>query len=258
MGSGYNGKMMVDELRKPFLIAVLVLMVLVVSLELGGGLGVTGSYAGNICNQLPDDDELRDECDPDEINDLKEDVPGLGIAYLALIDGIFLFALGLIVSPLLLSHALHGRIQGIITLIFALLLLIAAIMLIFTALAKLLVMVGLFLSAPFGTIAYFAIYAFFPRAGAAAVLSGVMLFKVIAIVCVLLAQQRFLQNKGLVLLILASLLGNLVVGLLHGLVPTFLVSITDALAAIVVGVIAAILLLILLIASIPAIFKAIA
>lgn len=249
---------MLDELRKPFFVIALVLLLLAVSTEIGGGLAVSGSYAGNICNQLPDDDDIRDECDPDEANGLKEDVPGLGIAYLALIDGILLFTVGLMAAALLLPDSFHGRIQGIITLIFAILLILASLGLVFLALGKLLLMVGLFLSVPFGTIAYFAAFASFPRDAAAAVLSGIMLLKIGFIVCLLLAQQRFLQNKGLVLLILTSLLGNLIVSLLHGFVPGFLVSITDALAAIILAIIALIWLIVLFIGAIPAIIKAIA
>lgn len=248
---------MVDELRKPFFVIALVLLLLVVSTEVGGGLAVSGSYAGNICNKLPDDDEIRDECDPDEANGLKEDVPGLAIPYLGLIDGTLLFTVGLMAVALLIPDSIHGRIQGVITLIFAILLILASIALIFVALGKLLLMVGLLLSVPFGTIAYFAAFASFDRGAAAAVLSGIMLFKIGFIAFLLLAQQRFLQNKGLVLIILTSLLGNLIVSFLHGLVPGFLVSITDALAAIILGIIAVIWLIVLLIGAIPAIIKAI-
>ncbi len=249
---------MLDELRKPFFVIALVLLLLAVSTEVGGGLAVSGSFAGNICNQLPDDDDIRDECDPDEANRLKEDVPGLGIAYLGLIDGILLFTVGLMAASLLLPDSFHGRVQGIVTLIFAILLLLASLGLVFLALGKLLLMVGLFLSVPFGTIAYFAAFASFPRGAAAGVLSGIMLLKIGFIVCLLLAQQRFLQNKGLVLLILTSLLGNLIVSLLHGFVPGFLVSITDALAAIILAILAIIWLIVLFIGAIPAIIKAIA
>ncbi|MCA9940296.1 MAG: hypothetical protein KC418_16775 [Anaerolineales bacterium] len=248
---------MVDALRKPFFVVALLLLLLVVSTEIGGGLAVSGSYAGNICNKLPNDDDIRKECDPDEANGLKEDVPGLAISYLALVDGVLLFTVGLMGASLLLPDSIHGRIQGIITLIFAILLILASIALIFVALGKLLLMVGLFLSVPFGTIAYFAAFASFPRGAAAAVLSGIMLLKIGFVACLLLAQQRFLQNKGLVLLILTALLSNIIVSFLHGLVPGFLVSITDALAAIILGIIAVIWLIVLLIGSIPAIIKSI-
>ncbi len=244
-----------DALRKPFLLAAVVLLLVVVVAEVGGGLLIKGSFAGNVCNQMPDD--IRDECDPDEINNLKEDVPGLGIPYLALVDGLLLFALGQMAVALVLPESFFGRVQGLLTFIVALLLLLATVVLILVALAKLLAMVGLFLAAPFGTLAYFAIFSFFPRGGAAAMLSVILVLKVVAAGCIVLAQQRFLQNKGLVFLILTGLLGSFIVSFLHGLVPIFLVSITDALAAIIVGILGAIWQLVLLIGAIPAIIKAV-
>jgi hypothetical protein len=81
--------------------------------------------------------------------------------------------------------------------------------------------------------------------------------KVAVVILLFLAQQRFVTVKGLVLLMLTSLLANIVVSFLHGLVPLFLVSILDAIAAIIVGVLAAIWALIKLIGSIPAILKGI-
>jgi hypothetical protein len=53
-----------------------------------------------------------------------------------------------------------------------------------------------------------------------------------------LAHQRFLQNKGLVLIIATSFLANLIIAFLYGFVPGFLVSITDAVAAIVICILA--------------------
>jgi VanZ family protein len=74
-------------------------------------------------------------------------------------------------------------------------------------------------------------------------------------VCLVLAQQDFVKNKGLVLILLTSLLANIVVSFLQALVPGFLVSITDAIAAIVVLILAVVWGLFFLIGSIPAIFK---
>ncbi len=248
-----------DRLRTPLFVLALVLVLLAVVVEIGGGLLVKGSTSGNVCAQLPEDDEIdpEEDCDPDQINDLKADVPGMGIAYLASLDGVWLFSLALMAAPMLITEAVQGRIQGCVTFIFALLFLLATIVLIFVALAKLLVMVTLLLSVPFGTIAYFAIFAAFPRGAAAGVLSGLMFLKLGAIISLVLAQQRFLQIKSLVFLMLTSLLANIIISFLHGFVPIFLVSITDALAAIIVGILAAIWLLVLLIGSIPAIVKAI-
>jgi hypothetical protein len=71
------------------------------------------------------------------------------------------------------------------------------------------------------------------------------------------AQQRFIQNKGLVALVITTLVANLVVAFLHGIVPGILVSITDAIAAIVLAIVAIIWGLVLAIGSIPSIVNAI-
>ena len=118
-------------------------------------------------------------------------------------------------------------------------------------------MIALFLAAPFGTLAYLAMYGSFNRAGASGVLGASMFLKLAAAVLLVLAHQGFLKMKGLTLLVLTSLVGNIIVSFLHGLVPIILVSITDAVAAIVVGILALIWAIVLLIFSIIAIVKAI-
>jgi hypothetical protein len=84
-----------------------------------------------------------------------------------------------------------------------------------------------------------------------------MALKVLFAVLLVLSHPRFLQNKGLVLLIATSLVANVVVAFLHGFVPLVMVSITDALAAIVVGILAAIWAILMLVGSLISIFKAI-
>jgi hypothetical protein len=246
-----------DALRKPFFIAAVVLMLLVVSVEIGGGLLLKGSFSGDMCGQLPED--YRSDCqnmDPEERQALQQDVPGLGIPYLALMDGVLLFSMLLMASALIIPAAIHGRLQGCATAIFAILLILAAIVMIILAITKLLLMVGLLLAAPFGTIAYFIMFAFFNRGGGNAILAALMLAKIGFVVCILLAQQHFLRSKALIVMILSSFLGNIIISFLWGLVPIFLVSITDAIAAIVVAILGVIWLVVLLIGAIPAILKA--
>jgi hypothetical protein len=257
---------MQDLRRIPFFIAIFLLL-LIVAAETGGRLiktppGNIGSVCGGLSqNGLLDAlgidlDDNEDACD--DADDLRTDVKGLGVPTLAFVDGVLLFMAGFMALALVVRESIIGRIQGIATFIFSLILLIAVIVVIFAALGKLLLMVGLLLSVPFGTIAYFAIYASFPRAPMLAMLSTIMLFKVGFIVLLLMAQQRFLQNRALMLLVVTSFVCNVIVSLLLGIVPGFLASITDALAAIIVGIIGAIWLLFLLIGSIPAIIKAVA
>ncbi len=74
--------------------------------------------------------------------------------------------------------------------------------------------------------------------------------------CLVIAQQRFLQNRGLVLLVVSSLVANIVISFLHGFVPIILVSITDAIGAIVMAVCGCIWWILALIGAIPAVLRA--
>ena len=114
------------------------------------------------------------------------------------------------------SHA-----QGVLTLILSIVLIIVAFILAIIAFVEMLVMVSLLLSMPFGTIAYLAIWGFFPRRDAGVILSLLMFLKLGFGVFLVLARQRFLQQKGLVLLVLTSFVCYLIVGFFTGLVPSF-------------------------------------
>jgi hypothetical protein len=227
---------MIDTLRKPFFIIALVLLVLAFLAELGSGLYINAAAPNAQSYDVAN--------------------PGLGIPYLAILDGLVLFTIALIGAPLIISDRVHGRIQGIITFIAALLTLVGSILMIFAALGLLLLMVSLLLSIPFGTIVYMAKYAVFDKTAAAITLSLIMSFKLGFAVCLVLAHQRFLENKGLVLIILTSFLATIILSFLHGIVPRFLVSITDDVGAIIIAILAAIWALFYLIGSIPAIIKA--
>jgi hypothetical protein len=228
---------MLDELRKPFLIAALILIFLVVIIELSStllmDLGTPGAAA------------------------LNAETPGYGITYLAFLDSFVFYIVLLIGLAMIIPEKLQGRVQGIVTAIVSFLGCLGIIFAIFTCLIMLIVMVTLLLAIPFGTIAYLAIYGHFDRSGAAITLSLIMTLKLAFAICLVLAHQRFLQNKSLVLIVLTSLLTNLIVGFLHGLFPRPLVSITDAIAGIIVGIIAVIWAIILFIFSLKSVIKAI-
>jgi hypothetical protein len=226
-----------EGLRRPLFVVAVVLIVLVVLGELGSTsfLGVSPQPIARY-RDLP--------------------TPGMGIPYLALLDGLVLFTIALITLSLVIPARLQGRVQGIVTLIVSLLVLLGSIALIFLALALLILMVSLLLAVPFGTIVYLAVYGDFDVGAARVSLAALMTLKLAFAVCLVLSQQRFLENKGLVLIILSSLLANVIVSFLHGFVPRILVSITDDVAAIVVAILAAIWALVFLIGSIPAIVKA--
>ena len=219
-----------DELRKVPLIVACVLMWIAVLVELGSAAFMRGAGDGK--------------------------PPGYGIPYLALVDGIVAYSLGLMVLALVLNPNLQAKLQGIVTLILSFLLALGSLALILIAFVKLMIMVALFFAPPFGTAAYLVVWGHFPKAAAAAVLSLILLLKIVATICLPIAQQRFLKLKSLILLVGTSFLATLVVSFLHGFVPGPLVSITDALAGIIVGILALIWAVVILIGSINAVIQA--
>jgi hypothetical protein len=237
-----------SRLRVPFFAVALAAILLVVLVELGEPLIIGGHSAA-----LPGAANSLGVSVPAQA----QTPPGQAIPYLALVDGIALFTLALMGLGLLVPARLHGRLQGVLTLIFSILLLLGAIVLAITAIVRLILMVSLLFAPPFGTIAYLIIWGDFPR-GQATVLLGLLMFlKLVFGAALLLAQPRFLQNKGLVALVLTSVLCTIVAQFLQGLVPVILVSILDDIAAIVFAIVGAIWAIVLLIGSIPAIVKAV-
>lgn len=225
-----------DALRRPFFVAAVVLAVFVILIEVGAATWLPAVVAGWA------DGNVR--------------TVGHGIAYMALVDGLVLFTVGLMFASLIVPERVHGRVQGVVTLLTSLLMLLAAIVMILTALGLLILMVTLLAAAPFGTAVYFTRYASFPTGTAATTLGLVLALKLAYTGCLLLAHQRMVQNRGLVALVLSALLANIVVSFLHAIVPGFLVAITDAVAAIVVGILAAVWCLVLLFGSVVPVLKA--
>jgi len=227
---------MLDSMRKPFLVVALIAIFLAVLVELGsiGLLGLPPSPTSSALNVSP---------------------AGKAIPAMAFLDGLILFATVIIAIALLIPERVQSKIQGIVTLIFSLLLILGCIAVIVADIALLFLMVGLLLAIPFGTLAYFAIWASFAAGSARIALSMIMTLKMIFAVCLVLAQQRFLQNTGFVLIIVTSFVSNLIVAFLHGLVPGFLVSITDDIAAIVICVLAILWAVVYLIGGIVSVVK---
>jgi hypothetical protein len=221
---------MIDSLRKPLFLVAVGLIFIVLLIELGSGL----------------------------VASLGARASGIGIPYLALLDGLLAFTIGLMACSLLIPERAQGRIQGAATMIVSLIVIIVGIAKIFTAIGKLFLMLGLLLAPIFGTIAYFLIFASFPRGAAAVSLSLLMTLKLLFAGFLVFAHQRFLQNKGLVLLALSSFIATIIVSFLHGFAPGFLASITDAVAAIVVAIIAVIWAIVFLVGSVISMVKAVA
>lgn len=214
-----------EKLRLPLFITALVLLVLAFFLEIG-----SDSLAQLLAPLF--DSQALDQASRAGL------APGLAIRYMALFDGLLLYTVVLMTLPLVISHAVHGRIHGIITLVVSITAIILSIVLALAAMGKLVLMVGLLFSPIFGTVAYFSIYAAFPADTALGILSAILFFKLGFAAFLLFSHQRFISNISLVILTLVSLLLGIVVSFLMAVVPGFLVSITDAIAAIIVAAVA--------------------
>ncbi|PZF95118.1 hypothetical protein [Micromonospora deserti] len=239
-------------LRKPFLLLAMLAIGLAAGVELGAGLLVGGGDASAALR-----DSAADLDVPITVGSAVEEPSGRGIGYLALVDAVAVWTTGLYCLSLVLPDRVQGRVQGVATLVFSIVLIIVAFVALLVSFVELTVMVSLFLAPPFGTLAYLAVWGFFPVGDAALVLGLVLLLKLAWAGLLVAAQPRFLQNKGLVLLALTTLLCTVVLEFLHQLVPVILVSILDDLGALVFAVVAVVWGLVLLIGSIPAIVKAV-
>ena len=266
-----------ESMRTPFFIVALVLMVIIILVEAGSNqiqpiinrissAGESVSLGDKISLALayfPEDirGEIEDALGENEdamaqLEEFEGEVPGFAIPYLILIDGVLLFTVALIGIALIIPDNLQGKVQGIATLIFSILIILAGIGMIFAAIAAVIGMIVLLLAIPFGTLVYLAKFGSFPRGTASGILSLLFFLKLAFGAFMILAHQRFLQGKGLILIVLTSLLSIVIVSFLHGFVPGILVSITDVIAAIVVAILAIIWAVILLIGSVPAVLKA--
>ena len=220
-------------------------------------LGETGSSWLEPLNDEPTEVKSRIKVKAENLETLGTSPPGVGVPYLALLDGLILYTFGLMGLSMVLPSGIHAKLQGIATLIVSLLMLLGSIALIIVTFIMLILMVTLLLAPIFGTLAYLALYGDFATGRAAGLLSTFMVLKLAAAVCLILSHPRFLQNKGLVLLVLTSLLAHVITGFLHGFPPGILVSITDAIAGLITAILAAIWSIILLIGSIISVVKAI-
>lgn len=262
--------MSVRSLRVPFLVLALVLIFALVWVERRALslVQVTSRLRPFLSDQVPTDlaadlklftlEQQRKLAEVQrsktaELDALPRKIEGLGIPALQFIDGFILFTLALMCLSLLIPEYIHAKIQGILTLIFAILWILYALPYLFAAIAKLFLMVAMLLSFPFGTLAYLIIFGSFPRGGATAVLAVFFSLKLLLVILLLLAHQKFIENKGLVLYVLAAFAGNLIVSFLLSFVPRILVSITDAIAAIVVIIVAIILAIVLAIGALVSI-----
>jgi hypothetical protein len=227
---------MLDSMRKPFFVVSLIAIFLAVVVELGSIVFLGTNTSSSTLGVSP---------------------TGKAIPAMAFLDGLILFATVIIGIALLIPERVQSKIQGIVTLVFSIFLVLGCIVVIFADIALLVLMVSLLMAIPFGTIAYFAIWAHFETGIGQAALSMLMTLKIIFAVCLVLAHQRFLQNKGFVLIIITSFISNLIIGFLYALVPGFLVSITDDIGGIIVCILAIIWAVVYLIGGIMSVIKVI-
>jgi hypothetical protein len=228
---------MLDTMRKPLFVVSLIAILLAVLVE-SASIGFWSQNVG-------------------AANALNISLTGKAIPAMAFLDGLVLFATVIIGVALLVPERVQSKVQGIVTLVFAILLVLGTTLILLKDLVLLILMVSLLMAPPFGTIAYFALWSHFDTDTAYAALSLIMLLKIVFAVCLVLAQQRFLQNKGLVLIICTSFLANLLVVFLYGFVPGFLVSIADVIAALVICILAIIWGIVYLIGGVVSVVKVI-
>lgn len=266
-----------DRLRTPFFILALVAILVNVLIErstlravdVAGRLRplITGTRQASLDQALevftPEQkkrlDELRRE-KAGELANLPSELEGFGARSLMFVDGLLLLSMALMGISLLAKQIdaenIHARLQGVATLIFCIVFILYALPWLFVVLAKLLMMVAMLLSFPFGTLAYLIIFGSFPRAEMNAVISLLFTLRMVYAVLLLVAHQGFLKNIWLLLYVVAAFVASLILSFLYNLVPGILVSITDAIAAIVVAVIGIVLALLLAISAIFAIIAA--
>lgn len=185
-----------------------------------------------------------------------ESAPGLGGPYLALLDGILLWTTLVFTMGYFPLKEVTSRVATIIGLILAFFGMIGAFFMILFSFTALMLMVGLLLAAPFGTIAYLAAFGDFPKSEAVAALSFIMLLKLLFLVFLALTDLGYLKAKGLMILLGISILATWLTSFLIALPPSFLSAITDTVGALITSVIGFVWLIVIFIFAIVGVFKA--
>ena len=167
-----------------------------------------------------------------------EKPPGFAVAALIHLDIMLLVTLLLFNLPLIISARLIAKLQGCVSCLLGLASVILGLITILKALVSLILMVTLLMAIPFGTLVYLARYADFDTTKAAAILGTLMFLKVVLVIALVVAHERFLLNCGFIVLMATSFIAMIIVTFLHNFPPGFLVSITDGIAAIIVSILA--------------------
>lgn len=241
------------DLRKPLFTTAVVMVALIVLTELGLSFAVGG---GAVTTDLTDT-SLGVPADLVAAGPAADTPSGSGIRYLALLGGLLLFTVLLLGSSVVVSQRAYARVQGLASLVVALAWILMSVLLALAALARLMLMIGLFVSPPFGTLAYLLGWGFFPVGDAAAVLALLPLLKSVFVGFLVASQPRFLQVKGLMPLVALSFGLQVVLGLIHGFLPRVVVSIGAVAWALVTAVVALVWAVVMLVTAVPAIVNAV-
>ena len=150
-----------------------------------------------------------------------------------------------------------GICQGPATIVVAIIVLLLALVSLLAAVVKLVIMITMLLALPFGTILYMILFADFDTTKAAIIVSASFYLKCVCGVCLIIAHEQFLKNVGFWLLLGTTIVAGIITSFLHNFPPGFIVSITDAVAAIINAILAMIWCIILLIGGIIAVIKSI-
>jgi len=219
-------------IRKPFVVAALILFAAAFAVEAGSRLWVQVPVAG--LAHAPR--------------------PGLGIPSLAALD--ILVVLTVVVTALnSLGVPGVGRIYGIASVIVSFLGCLGSLALLFVTIAALMLMIGLLLAVPFGTAVYMAVYGSFPKGAAGATLGAIVLVKLAGVFCLVVGSEQVLKGKMLMVLLACSIGLALLLSFLHGFPPGVLASITDAIGAIIAFIVAIIWAIIFLVSGIISIVR---
>lgn len=225
-----------ELIRKPFIVAGFILFATAFAIEAGSRLWVEAEVSG--------------------VSPANAPRPGLGIPSLAALDILVLLSLLVLTLVVLgIPARVVGRIQGIAAVIVSFLGCLGSLTLLFITIGALLLMIGLLVAAPFGTIVYVALFGHFGRSQAAITLGAVMLMKLIGTFCLFLGSAQIFKSKLTVLLLACSIGLTFVLTFLHGFPPRVLASITDAIGAIIVFIVAIIWAIIFLVSGIISIVR---
>jgi hypothetical protein len=225
-----------ELIRKPFIVAALILFATAFAIEAGSRLWIEATVQG--------------------VSPANAPRPGLGIPSLAALDILVLLSLVILTLVVVgIPARVVGRIQGIAAVIVSFLGCLGSLTLLLITIGALLLMVGLLVAVPFGTAVYMALFGDFARSRAALTLGAVMLMKLIGVFCLFLGSAQIFKSKLTVLLLACSIGLTFLLTFLHGFPPRVLASITDAIGAIIAFVVAIIWALIFLVSGIISIVR---